>query len=1393
MYRLYINDKLAWKSTSDTLRIFDAQIDIGLNKAGSCNFTLYPEHPMYDRLEILNTFVTVYQDDNIIFYGRILKIVIDLLMAKQVECEGSLAFLLDSIRRPYDFSLSGITVSELFTHFITQHNAQVSHNKQFHVGTINITEKADLILTDMDLDYANTWESLNDIFLDVFGGYLYVRYSAVDGEVLSYLDYIADFTKTTPQRIEYGKNLLDCSSLYDGEDFCTAVIPVGAEDEDGNKATIESVNDGLDYISDTGLVEKYGLICRTIDYQDISDPASLKELGQDMLAKMVGAEISIDVKVVDLSVIDKSTRPLYIGDYVQMVSQRHDFVVDDFLVDSQKIDLLNPKQNTLKLGRTYESLTEGNVRDGRTSYLHIAYADSKDGSVGFNFNSGSYLGQYTDFFRQRSTDYTRYKWSKVKGDAGQKGDKGDQGASGANGKTAYFHIKYSPVENPTANQMTDIPDVFIGTYVDYSSEDSKIPSVYKWARFQGMQGEKGNQGIAGVNGEDGKTSYLHIAYADNDTGTVGFNFFSGIYIGQYTDFSQESDTDPLKYKWSKMKGDTGEKGDKGENGKDAKLISLESDSYVFLADANGTIVSPDTISLNVIKQNTTSTATWSSVPTGIVNGTGDTKMITKSAIGNNKSVKISVTCDGLTDSTTITVVSNGAEGKPATTIVLSNEAVVIGADKDGKVVTGSFICDVLGYVGTTATRPTAVTASGLPAGMSVTQSDITGGKRLTLSYTAGTLGNADNGTITLSIVCNGLSFTKLISWSKSKTGATGAKGDKGDTGAKGDKGDTGTKGDKGDSGSPAIGFALHPNQDTYNMSSRSLVKVEQKIIITCDRQNTNGAITWAVTPSLTTSSSGNTITITIPAKSTVTSFTVTCTVVGVGTKALTILGVPSGNPKPVYIGVHTSDPADSIDVTSEGKLIVGDYYLRETVDADGKTIRVAYYYTGSSWNMVTETTENATEIIANTMYDALQATGTVPELSAINGYFKNLGAYNLFSQIIDALYYHVQKAIYAGGYDKNGNPIYDEAGKRLPGFFLDGLLGIIKAYGAEFIDCEILGTGSFKGNFTHDFFKTRERGVAGKTITFDAKTHWSCADMELALNSLTPMTIYTASGISDSLSLTHAVKVNNSSARLTYYSQSNVIIQLNSQQAYTYTCIANGNIKINIVGARAMVSASEIAWTPARAYVNNVKQSLNGGIRESYIELNLKKGDVIKVEFDNRVNRVRATDGALSITSVIGEYTGVYLLRTDGNWKQIRSSQYYEDVLSVSSNGSSFNSVDNIKYSRPTNFINSTNELTPFIPYAATGTISLNGSPKTITSIVKMNNGIRVKFSDDESYDFTTGNFYDCYGSYALAAQDGGIDIGTALPLADNSFNLGSASKRFHEGYFVTVYGAVFN
>lgn len=149
-------------------------------------------------------------------------------------------------------------------------------------------------------------------------------------------------------------------------------------------------------------------------------------------------------------------------------------------------------------------------KDGRTSYVHFAYADSADGSIGFTKTATvgkKYIGMYTDFIEADSEDPSDYEWSLFKGADGQDGTDGIPGKAGADGKTPYFHQAWANSADGVTDFSTTISTdkIYIGTYVDFTKEDSEDPSKYKWIK---VKGEPGLPGADGADGEDGKTGQL---------------------------------------------------------------------------------------------------------------------------------------------------------------------------------------------------------------------------------------------------------------------------------------------------------------------------------------------------------------------------------------------------------------------------------------------------------------------------------------------------------------------------------------------------------------------------------------------------------------------------------------------------------------------------------------------------------------------------------------------------------------------------------------------------------------------------------------------------------------------------------------------------------------------
>ena len=312
----------------------------------------------------------------------------------------------------------------------------------------------------------------------------------------------------------------------------------------------------------------------------------------------------------------------------------------------------------------------------------------------------------------------------IQGPKGDTGEKGETGAAGEDGKTSYFHIKYSEVANPTSSsQMTETPSTYIGTYVDYTSEDSTDPSKYTWSRFQGLQGETGEQGIPGTNGENGKTSYLHIKYSNDGGNTFTSNNGEtpGDYIGQYVDFTQADSTNVSAYTWSKVKGETGEKGDQGEQGpKGEKGDTGASGTGYTVLLTNESHTFPGS----------TSAATASSASTKVIaykNTTQISAMITKigntSVSGNASGIATGVT--GLTG----TVTNNGSTScairfDATTSLTTKSGSITVTITVDGQSFTKnfSFSLSLTGATGTPGETGAAAKAVDIVASSQVFKS-----------------------------------------------------------------------------------------------------------------------------------------------------------------------------------------------------------------------------------------------------------------------------------------------------------------------------------------------------------------------------------------------------------------------------------------------------------------------------------------------------------------------------------------------------------------------------------------------------------------------------------------------------------------------------------------------
>lgn len=355
MYKVYCDNYLLYHSKLENLNIFNPSLELELNKTGSFDFTIYQDHPYYSFIRKLKSIITVYQDDYLLFRGRVLDDEVGWYNQKHITCEGELAFLLDSIQRPYDFTGS---IRDFLAMLIDIHNAQVDIEKHFTLGNVTVTDPNDYIVRS-DIDYVTTWDIITKKLIELLGGYIIVRHE--DG--VNYLDYLAEINVLSPQKITFGKNLLDLKRIRKGADIATVVIPLGAklkneEEQDTDKRlTIESVNGGVDFVQDSEAVAQYGIIVKTAIFDDVTDAENLKAKGQAQLADSVNQWESVELTAADMATVDKDVLSFHLGTQVEVISDPHG-LNQRFLVSKISLKLLDPAANKLVLGKTIAAFSD---------------------------------------------------------------------------------------------------------------------------------------------------------------------------------------------------------------------------------------------------------------------------------------------------------------------------------------------------------------------------------------------------------------------------------------------------------------------------------------------------------------------------------------------------------------------------------------------------------------------------------------------------------------------------------------------------------------------------------------------------------------------------------------------------------------------------------------------------------------------------------------------------------------------------------------------------------------------------------------------------------------------------------------------------------------------------
>ena len=342
MYIVKIDNEKVFDPRIDELTLIEPVVELEENNAGSFSFIIYSAHPFYNKIKRRKSIVTVYEDADIIFQGMVYELEEDFYKNKRVYCEGELSYLNDSVQRPAEYH--DMTVRGLLETYINNHNAQVEQEKQFKLGMVTVHDSNNSIFCFTNME--TTIECIKEDLIDDYGGIIRVRYENGD----KYIDYITEKeVNTNDHVIRLGENLIDYKSNINSLDIATAIIPLGSKLDSSPiesldmRLDIKSVNNGLDYVYDPVAVNTFGWIYKTVIWDNVNDTSILKNKGEKYLSDIQFDKLVIEIKAVELS--------LRLSEQIRIISKPHGLKDKYFRLTKQTINLNNPENNTITLGK----------------------------------------------------------------------------------------------------------------------------------------------------------------------------------------------------------------------------------------------------------------------------------------------------------------------------------------------------------------------------------------------------------------------------------------------------------------------------------------------------------------------------------------------------------------------------------------------------------------------------------------------------------------------------------------------------------------------------------------------------------------------------------------------------------------------------------------------------------------------------------------------------------------------------------------------------------------------------------------------------------------------------------------------------------------------------------
>ena len=364
-----LNPKIVHEPYSYGEKIKESEVYLSLNGLGisTFEFTFNINNKYYQKIEPIINFIQIIDvvREQEIFYGRVAKITNTMdtsgSFSQSFLIEDEKAFLYDSVQTY--MKPTRMPVRDYLQKIIDIHNKQVEPYKRFKLGNVDVIDNGDLL---RGLGYQSTAETIKEKLLDRLTGNLILR--RVDNT--NYLDYISNYGDDSDTPLQLTKNLKSATRDIDISELFTRIVPVGQDIEDNSetdievgtdysrpKYTIESVNNGKNYLDDPSLIEKFGLNTGIVEFSNVKEPSILKRRGQQWLKDQSLMLVTWDVEAIELGLLDSRYELITLGNSYK-VDNQFLYSVEKLQVIEKKFSILAPQKVNLTIGSKKKKLTD---------------------------------------------------------------------------------------------------------------------------------------------------------------------------------------------------------------------------------------------------------------------------------------------------------------------------------------------------------------------------------------------------------------------------------------------------------------------------------------------------------------------------------------------------------------------------------------------------------------------------------------------------------------------------------------------------------------------------------------------------------------------------------------------------------------------------------------------------------------------------------------------------------------------------------------------------------------------------------------------------------------------------------------------------------------------------